>query len=115
MAQERRRMNAQPDGREYRDLLLRLIDGIKDDIGALREGHGDLDKIARDAYNRLGEIERRMTDVEKSSNAATLSLVEIKSLAKGAGSVAGTIGGAITGILASVLIAFILQVLHIGK
>lgn len=112
---ERRRLNTEPDGREYRDLLLRLIDGIKADIGALRDGHGDLDKIARDAYNRLGEMERRVNEVERVANAATISLVEIRALAKGAGSVAGTIGGAITGILASILVAFILQVLHIGK
>lgn len=106
-------MNTEPDGREYRDLLLRLIDGIKDDIGALREGQGDLDKIARDAYNRLSEIERRMGDVERSSTAATLSLVEIRSVAKGAGTVAGTISGAIASVLGSILIAWIISLLHV--
>lgn len=114
MVPERKRVNAEPDGWS-RDLLNSLIQGIKDDVKELREGQGDSDKIARDAHNKLGEIERRLADVEKTSNAATLSLVEIKALAKGAGSVAGTIGGAITGILGSILVAFILQLLHVGK
>lgn len=113
-------MSEEPDGREYRDLLLRLIDGIKDDLGSLRENlsaasthRSEIEKLARDACNKLSELERRMKDVERDSRVATLDLVQIKAVAKGAGSVAGTIGGAVTGILCSILIAWVLRALHI--
>ena len=103
----------EPGGKEYRDLILRLLEGVRNDVGALREGQANTDQIARDAYNKLGELERRMGSVENESRDTTLSMVEIKAVAEGAGKVAGLIWGAVTGILGSIVVALIMHKLRL--
>jgi hypothetical protein len=86
------------------------LDGIKDDIGTLRDSHGETDKVARSALDKLNEVERRMANVERESNQTALSVVEIKSLARGA----GLVSGAVTGALGALLTTFtLLKLLHL--
>lgn len=92
-----------------RDLLMRLLDDIRNDIVAMRDGGSETDRIARDALGKIVEVERRLIVVENDSKAAALSLVEIKSLARGVGSAWGAVAGA----LLSLLTAWALKALGI--
>jgi hypothetical protein len=107
----------QPDGREYRELLLRLIDGVKDDMVALRESIvalrdevGDTEKIARAAFLRIEQAEVKIAKLETQTQDSTLSIVEIKAVSK----TAGMIAGAITGVLGAVLTGFLMRILNLG-
>ncbi len=92
-------------GREWRDLLMRLLDAIKDDIRTMREAHDDTDRAARDALSKVAEIERRLENIEPVSG----QVVELKALAKQTAQVTGSIWGAALGVAGSVLTALLLK------
>lgn len=94
---------------EHGDWLSRLLEGFTDDVRGLKNEHRETDQLARKNDGRITDLERRMANVESESRATTLSVVEIRAVAKGA----GYVSGAITGILGALLTAFLLRVLHI--
>lgn len=92
-----------------RDLLMRLLDGIKEDLAKLSEAQGDDGKTARAAFLRVEQVEVKVAQLEAESRRSEVSLAEIKALSKAA----GYMGGAITGVLSGILTAFVIRMLHL--
>ncbi len=107
-------------GREWRDLLLRLLDGIKDDLVALERQHQETDRYARSAFSRVEAAEDKLSAVrdmvEKlhdQANESTLSIVEIKTVAKTVGKTSGLIWGLASGILGGVIVTVLVRILQL--
>lgn len=60
-------MSNNPDG-GYMGLLERLLSDLRQDVVALREQNGDIERVARDAFNKINEIERRLQNLENASH-----------------------------------------------
>lgn len=113
---EHLQMSGDDAGREWRDLLLRLLDGVKDDIASMRDSHNDLrdkfeamEKVGRSAFVRVEGAEDRLTRVETEAKASTVTLAEIKTMGRSA----GYLGGLVAGVLGALLTAFVMTLLHL--
>lgn len=114
-----------PGGAEdrERELLLRLLDGIKDDVVGVRDSHAalrdkidEIERYARSSFSRVeavedevARLERKQEKLEADALASTLSIVQIRATARGAGMVAG----AVISFLVSLLTAWVLHVLKL--
>ena len=125
---------AEEGGNEH--LILRLLDNIEKDVAKLDREQTDTERVARSAFNRVEavedtlaavrerideNVERLRQEIERvsaESRQSTMSLVEIKAVAKTAGKTAGYVGGALAGsllgLLGTILGAFLLKLLNLG-
>jgi len=55
-----------PGSGHYTELLNRLLDGLRGDVVSLREQNGDIERVARDAFSKINELERRLIVLEQS-------------------------------------------------
>jgi hypothetical protein len=95
---------------EDRGWLVRLIDGFRDDVRLFGEQLLDVDRLTRRNEGRIIDLERRVENVEGESKDTTISVVEIKAIAK----TAGLLGGFVAGVLGAVLTAFIFKLAHLS-
>jgi len=113
--------DAAASGGEYRALLLRILDKIEADVARLDGNQMETDRYARSSFSRVEAVEdsvaqlrEALTKVTEQADESTLSITEIKAVAKVTGKAAGYISGAVTGTLGAVVIAFLLKLLHIN-
>jgi hypothetical protein len=103
-----------------RDLLTRLLDGLSHDVATLgdrqREDFArlnaqqtDTERTARSAFLRVEEVERKVSKLETSDDASTISLAEIRAVSK----TAGVVMGFIAGIVGTILATFFMKLLGI--
>lgn len=116
-----RRPNSEVGDREYGgrewEMLLLLLEGIKADVGDLGRDLTETDRHARSSVSRLDSVEGKIDNMKKviekleeQADDSTLSLAEIKAVAKHTSMVTA----AVISLVVTVLGAGLLKLFHLS-